>query len=108
MAMKKNMKFTREPLFAVGDRIKHPVYGEGVITKIDTSDHPDYSFFYDADFTGKKGDGTKVWLPKAKTEKEARLLSRDGKPWDNTPYCEGTGSDCPATCFGADCPLCEK
>ncbi len=96
------------PLFAVGDVIKHPKYGKGVIKKIDTGMSPDFDFFYDADFTGKGGDGTKVWLPKAKTEKTALLLTRNGRPWDNAPACEGTGPECPATCFGADaCPLCK-
>lgn len=76
MAQRKRKQKTIDPtpVFAVGDRIKHPVYGEGVITKIDTSMFPDFDFFYDADFTGRKGDGTKVWLPKAKTEKVCELL----------------------------------
>lgn len=62
------------PKFAVGDVIKHPTYGVGVIKKIDTGIYPDYDFFYDADFTGKGGDGTKVWLSKVKTEKTCELL----------------------------------
>lgn len=112
MAKKSKRKTVRTvdptPLFKVGDHIKHPRYGKGVIKKIADGMFPDYDFFYDADFTIKGGDGTKVWLPKAKTEKTALLLSRDGQPWDNAPACEGTGPSCPATCFGPfDCPLCK-
>ena len=96
------------PLFKVGDVIKHPTYGKGVIKKVAEGMFPDYDFFYDADFTGKGGDGTKVWLPKVKTEKSALLLVRNGKPFDNAPACEGTGPWCPATCFGPDdCPACK-
>lgn len=61
------------PLLAVGDRIKHPKYGIGVVKKFDNGMYPDYEFFYDVDFTGKGGDGTKVWLPKVKTEKLERV-----------------------------------
>lgn len=61
------------PQLAVGDRIKHPKYGVGVVRKFDNGMYPDYEFFYDVDFTGKGGDGTKVWLPKVKTEKLERL-----------------------------------
>lgn len=60
------------PMFAAGDVIRHPIYGVGVIKKI--SADTDYEFYYDADFTGKGGDGTKVWLPKRKTEKACELL----------------------------------
>lgn len=63
------------PVFAVGDTIKHPKYGVGVIKKIDTGMFPDYDFFYDADFTGKGGDGTKVWLPKVKTERDCEKVA---------------------------------
>lgn len=59
------------PKFAAGDIIRHPTYGVGVIKKI--SD--DYDFYYDADFTVSGGDGTKVWLPKRKTEKLCELVN---------------------------------
>lgn len=61
------------PLLAVGDRIKHPKYGIGVVKQVENRMFPDYDFFYNVDFTGKGGDGTKVWLPKAKTEKLERV-----------------------------------
>lgn len=106
---KRNTPTETPVLFKVGDVIKHPKYGRGVIRKIEANVLDLYDFFYDTDFTGKGGDGTKVWLPKLKTEKQAELLMRDGKPWDNDPACEGTGPDCPATCFGIeDCPLCQR
>lgn len=61
------------PKLAVGDRIKHPKYGVGVVKQVENRMFPDYDFFYDVDFTGKDGDGTKVWLPKVKTEKLERV-----------------------------------
>lgn len=72
--MSKNRNRKRKPInpipkFAVGDIIKHPHYGVGIIKKIDTALYPNYEFFYYADFPAKGGDGTKVWLPKVKTEK---------------------------------------
>lgn len=60
------------PKFAAGDIIRHPTYGVGVIKKI--SADADYDFYYDADFTASGGDGTKVWLPKRKTEKICELV----------------------------------
>jgi hypothetical protein len=107
---RKHIRPTETPvLFAVGDVIKHPKYGTGVITKVSFNHIDNYDFFYHADFTGKGGDGTKVWLPKAKSERTVLLLKRDGQPWDNAPACDGTRPDCPATCWGVDnCPLCRK
>lgn len=112
MSKNRNRKRKRKPqltetpvLFMVGDVIKHPKYGVGVIRKVEKNYVDLYDFFYDADFTGKSGDGTKVWLPKAKTEKQTTLLERDGQPWDNGPGCEGPYDHCPATCFGPlGCP----
>jgi len=63
------------PSLAIGDRIKHSKYGEGVIRKIDDSVYPNYAFFYYVDFSGKKGDGTKIWLPKHQTEKNCEKLN---------------------------------
>lgn len=57
-----------KPKFNIGDKIRHPVYGVGIVKKI--ADY-DPSLFYDVDFTIRGGDGTKAWLPKGKTEKEA-------------------------------------
>lgn len=62
------------PKFAVGDRIQHPKFGTGIIKKIDNPMFPDYEFFYFVDFARRNGgDGTKVWLPKVKTEKCERV-----------------------------------
>lgn len=58
--------------FAVGTKIKHPIYGVGVITRIGTR-LPEH--YYDADFTGRGGNGAKVWLPKKKTEKVCKVLN---------------------------------
>ncbi len=69
---KKRKPINPIPKFAVGDIIRHPTYGVGSIKKI--SSDADYDFYYDADFTGKGGDGTKVWLPKRKTEKICELV----------------------------------
>lgn len=75
--MKKNKKkFDPTPKFAIGDIIKHPRYGIGVIRQIDDRMFPNYEFFYDADFTGRKGDGTKVWLPKVWSEKNCEVVKR--------------------------------
>lgn len=60
-----------DPAFSVGDTIKHPTYGTGVVRDID---YQSADFYYFADFTGKHGDGTKVWLPKAKTEKVVEVV----------------------------------
>lgn len=60
------------PMFAAGNVIRHPIYGVGIIKKI--SANADYDFYYDADFTASGGDGTKVWLPKCKTEKICELV----------------------------------
>ncbi len=73
--MKNNKKFDREPRFSVGDRIKHPKHGEGVIRKVRDETDLDYDFFYDVDFTGRKGDGTKAWLPKNYTEKKCEKIN---------------------------------
>lgn len=62
------------PMLAVGDRIKHPKFGVGVVKQVKGGMFPDYDFFYDVDFTGEGGDGTKVWLPKVKTEKLERVV----------------------------------
>lgn len=59
------------PLFADGVRIKHPTYGVGVIKAHDADN---YDFFYYAEFTGKGGDGTKVWLSKVKAEKVCEVV----------------------------------
>ncbi len=67
--MKKNFK--DEPLFMVGDEIKHPKYGKGVICEVDHRMFPDYRFFYYAKFT----DGGRVWLPKRETEKHCEKLN---------------------------------
>lgn len=79
--MKKKKNRTRKqkpidmtPQLAVGDRIKHPKYGIGVIRGFKRGMFPDPEFFYDADFTGKGGDGTKVWLPKVKTERLEKVV----------------------------------
>lgn len=66
---RKSKPINPHPLLAIGDFIQHPRYGIGVVKKIDGGFCPDYEFFYDVDFTGKNGDGTKAWLPKVKTEK---------------------------------------
>lgn len=66
----KNKKFNRKLLFAIGDRIRHPRYGEGTIRKIDSN----HEFFYDVDFTGNKGNGSKIWLPKQQTEKVCKKI----------------------------------
>lgn len=94
-------------LFKTGDIIKVANYGKGVIKKIEVNDPDFYDFFYFADFTRKGGDGSKVWLPKKKTERQALLLMRDGAEWNNTHGCEICDFvDCPTTCFGyGACPL---
>lgn len=57
--------------FNVGDKIKHIKYGIGVITGIDNTCN---DFYYNTDFTGKGGDGTKVWLPKHMKSKIATKI----------------------------------
>lgn len=58
--------------FKIGDKIKHPKYGIGVVRQI--SRIPGDEFHYDVDFSIRGGDGTKVWLHKRKTEKVATKL----------------------------------
>ena len=58
--------------FNIGDKIIHPKYGRGVVTRIGTR-IPEH--YYDVDFTGRGGDGTKVWLPKKEAEKVAKVAS---------------------------------
>lgn len=105
MSKRKRKHIDPAPKFIAGDVIRHPKYGVGRIEKIE----PDFEFFYFTNFRKKMGgDGTKVWLPKLKTEKVALLLTRNDEPYDNTPACEATSPSCPATCFGPDiCPACK-
>lgn len=63
-------------LLSAGDMLKHPVYGSGIVKNIEENKVENYEFFYYADFTGKGGDGTKVWLPKEKTEKEYAVVPK--------------------------------
>lgn len=79
---RKKRKFAKvsEVKFQVGDIIQYPEFGRGVIKKIEVNEVDFYDFFYFTDFARKGGDGTKVWLPKLKTEKQATLLMRDNKP----------------------------
>ncbi len=68
--MKRKKELNRKPQFSVGDQIKHSKYGKGTICEIDSRMFPDFSFFYYTKFR----DGTKVWLPKFKTEKSCEKL----------------------------------
>lgn len=77
---KKNVKKNKKridptPHLTIGDHVKHPKFGVGVVKQYDTRMFPDYEFFYDVDFTGKGGDGTKVWLSKVKAEKLERITA---------------------------------
>lgn len=57
----------------IGAKIKTPDHGIGIVRKIDNKKFfPDYEFFYFVDFTGRKGDGTKIWMPKSQTEKRIK------------------------------------
>ncbi len=67
--MKKNLN--SKPLFAVGDEIKHPKYGKGVICEADRRMFPDYRFFYYVKFA----DDGRAWLPKRATEKHCEKLN---------------------------------
>lgn len=75
---KRKNKIDPAPIFAAGDRIKHPKYGVGIVRQVASDNHmfPDFEFFYDVDFCGRRGDGTKVWLPKVKTEKECEKIEK--------------------------------
>ena len=62
-------KFKRTPKFVVGDTINHPKHKLGMIRHLDIEN---YEFFYYVDFSGRKSDGTKVWLPKIWAEKNCK------------------------------------
>lgn len=72
-AKKKSVNPT--PVFAVGDRIEVPKYGVGTVRVVDTRVCADYEFFYLVDFRQKGGDGSYAWLPKVKTEKQAKAVA---------------------------------
>lgn len=71
--MENTKKFDRVPKFAVGDVIKHPKHGIGVIKQVDNNN---YDFFYYADFCGRGGDNTKAWLPKIWSEKNCTVIKK--------------------------------
>lgn len=65
------------PMFEVGDLVKHPQHGVGMVRKTEAERmFPNYEFFYYICFTGRKSDGTKVWLSKAKAEKDCHKIKR--------------------------------
>lgn len=67
------------PALVVGDVIRHPIYGTGLVKQIENENPGEYEFFYYVDFANRNGDGTKVWLPKRETEETCKLVNGEGE-----------------------------